>query len=174
MPPWSHHSVSSYAKRDADANGGITLPIVFSMVTAAVFAVFFFTLYKSRRSERADALKKRQDEAREEGAGDGLYRKAELSGGSSVVIHEMDSQRQDQELPDRKEGMPHELPEVIVPQELPAALNEMPVEESSDDQMSKARRQSMETQSILNHTSSLPDKPLPVKKDRFKQDRSGD
>lgn len=57
------------------------------------------------------------------------FKKAELSGEASVIAHEMDSPQEAQEMPEMKNGLPHELPGTFSqPQELPAAIHEMPAE----------------------------------------------
>ncbi|KAI3319345.1 hypothetical protein HD806DRAFT_509721 [Xylariaceae sp. AK1471] len=141
---------SSQTKSTEPEDSEIAVPIVLGAIFVVVFTLLFFAMYRSWRWERAQALKKEQNEAKEEGLG--RLEKAELSAGSSVMINEMDSQCEGQELPGTKEGLPHELPEAnIVPQELPAAsLHEMSAE--CDNNQNEKAWQSTEAALILENT----------------------
>ncbi|KAI8632131.1 hypothetical protein F5Y19DRAFT_473018 [Xylariaceae sp. FL1651] len=100
--------------------------IIFFLTFLALFSVVC-SMLRSRRQRRKPRDPKQQQKNKDEGATE-RFEKRELSGESVLVVHEMDSQAI-KELPDRKEGLPHELPEAnILPQELPAALviHEMP------------------------------------------------
>lgn len=56
-----------------------------------------------------------------------MFGKAELPAESSSTIHEMNNTQDTRELSETKDGPAHELPgEISFPQELPAAIHEMP------------------------------------------------
>ncbi|KAI0976893.1 hypothetical protein F4678DRAFT_414969 [Xylaria arbuscula] len=145
----------SQIKRDTDGSsndssaavlGTIIIPIIFG----SVFIPLFIVMYRSWKWERANLLKNQQAQASEEGNG-GIVQKAELSGDSSVVISEMDSQREDQELPDGKGGLSHEiLGAIAMPQELPGDLHEMPANECKTK--SEEAKQDINPTSRLNNT----------------------
>jgi hypothetical protein len=124
----------------------IAVPIVLGALFFLVFAVLFVVMYRAWRWERTELLKKQHNQPREEGTVQ--VGKAELSCESSAIICEMDSQRVDQELPVREEGLPHELPDAdIVPQELPAASVYEILAEKDDDH-NERERQSSEVVSV--------------------------
>ncbi|KAI1271253.1 hypothetical protein F5Y07DRAFT_383401 [Xylaria sp. FL0933] len=116
----------SHIKRGTDNAALVT--IVFPIVFGFVFIPLFIMMYRSWKWERANILKNQQTHAKEEGNG-GLFDKAELSSDSSVIRTEMDSQQETLELPEVKEGLPHELPgSTAPPQELAGDIHEMPAE----------------------------------------------
>jgi hypothetical protein len=119
-----------HVSRDSNTDPGdgtVVFPVVFGVVLVFVFVPLFFFMYRAWRFERAKGLGKQHAVATKEG--DGRFDKAELSCGSSVVLREMDSPHLAQEMPETKEGLSHELPGALVlPQELPAELHEMPAE----------------------------------------------
>ncbi|KAI0513000.1 hypothetical protein F5B22DRAFT_657437 [Xylaria bambusicola] len=120
--------VTSRVKRWASDDDGIVLPtIIIPVVIVFVFVPLSIVMYRSWKWERANGINSKRTQAIEEGVGG--FEKAELSSGSSVVINEMDNSSEAQELPDRKDGLPHEvLGATALPQELPAELLEMPAE----------------------------------------------
>ncbi|KAI0869627.1 hypothetical protein GGS24DRAFT_478241, partial [Hypoxylon argillaceum] len=133
--------VLQHVKRDDDSDSGesiLVVPIVFGLVLVLVFIPLFLFMYRAWRYEKANKLGKQCSVAKEEG--DGRFDKAELSCGSSAVIHEMESSQTTQEMPETKEGLSHELPgATVLPQELPADLHEMP-DESNDDTKNAANK----------------------------------
>ncbi|KAI0427062.1 hypothetical protein F5Y09DRAFT_317249 [Xylaria sp. FL1042] len=117
----------SHIKRDTD--DAALLTIIIPIVFGSVFIPLFIMMYRSWKWERENILKTQQALAREEGNG-GSLDKAELPSDSSVIRTEMDSQRETLELPERKEGLCHEMPgSTAAPQELPGDLHEMPAED---------------------------------------------
>lgn len=124
------HGPSQVLRRDDDKSQ-LVVPIVISVATFSVFIPLFYFMYKSWRWEQGNILKNKLAAAPEEG--NTRFQKAELSGDSSVMIHEMDHEQETQELPEKKEGLSHELPgSTALPQELPAALHEMPAGECDE------------------------------------------
>ncbi|KAI1423180.1 hypothetical protein F5Y12DRAFT_758501 [Xylaria sp. FL1777] len=117
----------SHIKRNTDDQSGSVLPtIVVPVIFASVFIPLFVAMYRSWKWEKANILKNQQTQDKDKG-NDGRSDKAELSSGASVIISEMDSQQETQELSERKDGLPHEmLGATALPQELPGDLHEMP------------------------------------------------
>ncbi|KAI0437644.1 hypothetical protein F4803DRAFT_570603 [Xylaria telfairii] len=123
-----------------DGDSQLVVPIVIAVATFSVFIPLFYFMYKSWRWEQGNMLKNKPAAAPEEG--NTSFQKAELSGDSSVIIHEMDNTQETQELPEKKEGLSHELPaSTALPQELPAALHEMPAGEcdEKDDEATQSK-----------------------------------
>ncbi|KAI1288183.1 hypothetical protein F5Y03DRAFT_380089 [Xylaria venustula] len=124
----------SQVKRDTDGgsnddSAALLSTIIIPIAFGSIFIPLFIMMYKSWKWEKANLVKNQQAQAREDGNG-GIVQKAELSSDSSVIISEMDSQRGDQELPDRKEGLSHEiLGAIALPLELAGDLHEMPANE---------------------------------------------
>ncbi|KAJ8126266.1 hypothetical protein O1611_g7371 [Lasiodiplodia mahajangana] len=124
---WAHPPI----KRDDDASSGNTVlvvPIIVAIIFLTVFIPLFIIMYRVWRVERADKLRKQSVMVKEDGSRG--FDKAELPGESLVTLHEMDSAHAAQEMPETKDGLCHEmLGATIQPQELPAALHEMPAED---------------------------------------------
>ncbi|RYC59183.1 hypothetical protein CHU98_g7035 [Xylaria longipes] len=125
----SHSSGPSPVLRRVPAEKGdnlaMVLPIIFGVIVFSAFVPLFYFMHRSWRWEKANIMKNKPAEAKEEESG--KFEKAELSSDPSVTIHEMGNVQDAQELPERKEGLSHELlGSMALPQELPAALHEMP------------------------------------------------
>lgn len=112
-------------KRSLDEN--LVLPITLALIFLFVFAPLFYFMFRLWLWERVNGLKPKQLNSKEDiNVG---FQKAELSSEVSVIAHEMDSPREAQEMPEIKNGLSHELPGTFSPpQELPAAIHEMPAE----------------------------------------------
>ncbi|KAI0539576.1 hypothetical protein GGR58DRAFT_227249 [Xylaria digitata] len=130
-----------HARRYKDeAPDGFLPIIIIPIVFASVFIPLLVLIFRSWKLEKANAVKKQQSEAKEEGSE--MFGKAELSNDSSVIVNEMDASLEALELPESKEGLSHELPgSVTFAQELPAAIHEMPAEDL--DSRDKETKQSM-------------------------------
>ncbi|KAI0456329.1 hypothetical protein F5B21DRAFT_158567 [Xylaria acuta] len=125
-------------KQPKGDNSEMVIPIIIGVIFVSVFIPLFYFMYRAWRWEKANILKNQPTKAKEEGKGN--FEKAELSSDSSVIIHEMENVQETQELSERKEGLSHELPgSTALPQELPAALHEMPAE-GCDEKSDKARQ----------------------------------
>ncbi|KAI0799041.1 hypothetical protein GGR55DRAFT_671072 [Xylaria sp. FL0064] len=131
-----HGSLSNHRSQDLlsvshikrDTNDAVLATVIIPIVFGSVFIPLFIMMYRSWKWERANILKNQQTQAKEEGNG-GLFNKTELASDSSVTRTEMDSQQETLELPETKEGLPHELPgSTAPPQELAGDVHEMPVE----------------------------------------------
>ncbi|KAI0468532.1 hypothetical protein F4859DRAFT_524444 [Xylaria cf. heliscus] len=130
--------VGAIDNRPKGDNSETLLPIIIGIIFISVFIPLFYLMFRSWRWEKANILKKQGAEAKEEG--NGIFEKAELSSDPSVVIHEMHNVQETQELPERQEGLSHELPgSTALPQELPAALHEMP-DKDYNKKIGKARQ----------------------------------
>jgi hypothetical protein len=81
--------------------------IIVAAVFAVVFAVSASRFYQKRQTQKAEDPKQRRGKDTESGAG--VFVKPELSGDASALVHEMDGQREPQEITERREGPAHEL-----------------------------------------------------------------
>ncbi|KAI1184191.1 hypothetical protein F5B17DRAFT_94216 [Nemania serpens] len=117
---------SPIIKRSLDED--LVLPLILAPTILFVFAPLFYFMYRSWRWERMNGLKPGQAGVKKEI--NGGFEKTELSGEvPGIIVHEMDSPQDAQEMPDIKNELSHELPGTFSPpQELPAALHEMPAE----------------------------------------------
>ncbi|KAJ8132391.1 hypothetical protein O1611_g1233 [Lasiodiplodia mahajangana] len=112
-------------------NLAIIFVIILSIVFAALFAVLGSTLYLRLQRKKEQRLNQQRSAQNEPDIAQ--FEKPELSGDPSVTIHEMDPQRECQELPEQGEGHRHELPEDSVPQELPEDKEGLPHELSGEE-----------------------------------------
>ncbi|GAW25454.1 hypothetical protein SAMD00023353_0700530 [Rosellinia necatrix] len=123
----------SHVKRSPQAvyDSGKVIAIIIGIIFVSVFFPLYWMMHRTWRQEREDALKKREANSQE---GVSLkFGKPELPSDPQTMRQEMDSQRVAQELSETKDALPHELlGEIAMPQELPAALHEMP---AGDDDM---------------------------------------
>ncbi|KAI1114906.1 hypothetical protein F5Y14DRAFT_412404 [Nemania sp. NC0429] len=123
----SNHFTHRFPPIKRSLDGEFVLPIILAPVVLFVFAPLFYFMYRSWRWERVNGLKPKQINAKEEI--DKGFEKAELSSEGSVIVHEMHSPQEAQEMPEMKNGLSHELPGTSSPpQELPAAIHEMSAE----------------------------------------------
>jgi hypothetical protein len=103
----------------------IVLSIIFATAFAAFFAVVASTLYQRWQTRQQDLKGQLRDDNAE---AVGIVKKPELSGNSAVMVHEMDGQREPQELSERIEGLPHEMSDDSLHQELPGSKEGLPHE----------------------------------------------
>lgn len=112
-------------KRETGIGSGIIMIALVGGVLVTVFIPLFVFMYQSWKWEKTARMKAQQVLSPEEGGQ--TLGKAELPAGASATIHEMDNAQDARELSETKDGLPHELPGATsFPQELPAALHEMP------------------------------------------------
>ncbi|KAI3320656.1 hypothetical protein HD806DRAFT_547193 [Xylariaceae sp. AK1471] len=145
--PAQTQQASLHIKRSLAGGSAFGAAIVLSMILATAFAALILvlmasTLYKRWQEQRGRALKRQQSRNEHIGAVTRLFEKPELSGEAPVQIlemdvlsgrtglpHELHEHSLPQELPEMKEGLPHKLPEGgISPQELPGTSHGLPIE----------------------------------------------
>ncbi|KAI1735871.1 hypothetical protein F4680DRAFT_434125 [Xylaria scruposa] len=97
----------------------ILIPILIAVLIISVslcVLVFHFISQSRQRKKAKEEINRR-------------FESAEHYGNASFMINEMENIQQTQELPQKKDGLSHELPgSTSMPQELPAAPHEMPAE----------------------------------------------
>jgi len=164
MPPILHHllshrqhpnsaEASSYFARSSQLGAELALPVVVGAVIFFPIVLLLVLMFRQAAAEGWVFFKRAKEDNTEEVQIDGLRSKPELSADSSAVRQEMDGQQEPQELPERKEGLPHELPSAHnVPQELSA---EIPVVAQSDRSL-HSRVGEEEEAPTSRHTTEAP------------------
>ncbi|KAI1818299.1 hypothetical protein GGS20DRAFT_581717 [Poronia punctata] len=135
-------SIHSHFKRTEDVQV-VAFAATLGGVVFIVLSVFLLMMYRQMRWERVQSLiKKSKEDTTEKKPDTEPKPKPELACDSSVARYEMDGREEPRELPEKKEGRPHEVPGVeIVPIELPGdmpprfQLQDAPYREKEEDQL---------------------------------------